>query len=196
MSGAFPLGSPNSINLRSVSPTRVSVSHSQKRQTRSSLSHRWAIKLNFANRIPFEYRQIEGFMDAQHGQAETFTIVLPLYPLGTWLGSPVVNGAAQTGYTLNLRGFTASQMGVIKSGDIFKSANVAKVYRAVADANSDAGGLVAVTLNCQLVASPADGEAITFSSVPFTVANTSDNVETALAAAIVGSMGLDLIEVP
>jgi hypothetical protein len=196
MSGVFPLTNADSFTLRSVSPARVSVSHSQKRVARSTLSHRWHIKVGFSNRSAAEYRQIEGFMDAQHGQAETFTIVLPPDPLGTWLGAPVVNGAAQTGYTLNLRGFTANQTGVIKSGDIFKSANVAKVYRAAADANSDAGGLVAVTLNCQIVASPADGEAITYSDVPFTVANTSDNVETAYAAAMIGSMGLDLIEVP
>lgn len=196
MSGVFPSISPNSVSLRGISPTRVSVSHSQKRAARSSLSHRWSIKLSFANRSVSEYRQIEGFMDAQHGQAETFTIVLPGSPQGTWLGSPVVDGAAQTGYTLNLRGFTASQTGVIKAGDIFKTANVAKVYRAVADANSSAGGLVAVTLNCQLVASPADGETITFSSVPFTVASTSDNVESAYAAAMIGSMSVELIEAP
>lgn len=196
MSGVFPSVSPTSVSLRSNSTTRVSVSHSKKRQARSALAHRWSIKLNFANRITSEYHQIEGFMDAQHGQAETFTLILPLVPLGTWPGSPVVNGAAQTGYTLNLRGFTASQTGVIKAGDILKSANVAKVYRATADANSNATGLVAVILNCQLVASPADGEAITFSSVPFTVANTSDIIETAIAAALIGSMGIDLIEVP
>lgn len=196
MSGVFPLTNADSIGLRSNSTTRVSVAHSKKRQARSALAHRWSIKLNFSNRSVDEYRQIEGFMDAQHGQAETFTVVMPITPLGTWPGSPVVNGAAQTGYTLNLRGFTASQTGVIKQGDILKSANVAKVYRATADANSDAGGLVAVTLNCQLVTSPADGEAIVSSNVPFTVANTTDVIETALAAALIGSMGIDLIEVP
>jgi hypothetical protein len=195
MSGVFPLTNADAFHLASLSQTRISVAHSQKRVARSSLSHRWSIKLGYNNRSAAEYRQIEAFMDAQHGRAETFTVVLPITPQGTWLGSPAVNGAAQTGYTLNLRGFTASQTGVVKTGDLFKSANVSKVYRAVADANSDGTGLCAVTLNCQLVASPADGEAITFSSVPFTVASTSDNVETSYAAAMIGSMALELVEV-
>lgn len=196
MSGVFPLSTADSISLRGVSPSRVSVSHSQKRQVRSTGSHRWAIQMSFKNRSLSEYRQLEAFMDAQHGQAETFTIVVPATQQGSWVGAPVVDGASQTGFTLNLRGFTASQTGVVKAGDIFKTANIAKVYRAVADANSDAGGLVAVTLNAQLITSPADGEGIVHSDVPFTVSSNSDNVETAYAAAMIGSMSIDLIEVP
>lgn len=196
MSGAFPLTNADSVNLRSLSPTRVSVSHSQKRVARSSLSHRWAIKLGFSNRTMAEYRQIEAFMDAQHGQAETFTVVPPLAPLGSWVGTPVVDLASQTGYSLNLRGFTASQTGVIKAGDVFKCANSAKVYRATADCNSDSSGKCTVTLNCQLVSSPSDGEVITYSSVPFTVASTLDNVETAITANMIGNMTVELIEAP
>ena len=196
MSGSFPLTNADSVSLRGISPTRVSVSHSQKRMARSSLSHRWSIKIGFSNRTMAEYRQIEGFMDARRGQYDSFTVVPPLAPLGSWAGTPVVDLGSQAGYTLNLRGFTPSQSKVIKVGDVFKTSNIAKVYRATADADSDVAGKCTVSLCCQLVASPIDGEAIIFNNVPFTVASTSDNVETAITANMIGNMTIELIEAP
>lgn len=198
MSGTFPSVLPAQVILRSITPTRVSVAHSMKRIARSRGAHRWGIRLSFNPMSRSSWSQVQGFMAAQRGQWDTFTLVLAGYtvPQGTWPGSPVVDVAGQSGLTLNLRGFTASQTGVVKSGDLFKIANDAKVYMATADANSDGAGKAAVSINTPLCASPADGAVITSSNVPFTVAATADSFENALHPGMIGQIDLDLIEVP
>ena len=61
----------------------------------------------------------QGFFAKLNGIVGTFR--LPFYqrtaPRGIATGTPVVDGASQTGITLNTRGWTASQTGIMKSGD-------------------------------------------------------------------------------
>lgn len=111
---------------------------------------------------------------------------LQLHTTGTFPGTPQVNGASQSGSTINLKGFTATQNGVLQPGDIISFANVYGVnpvnYQQVGTGsanlaqfvvqnvvNSDGSGNATVTILPAIVTSgpyqnvtgsPADGAAV------------------------------------
>ena len=198
MSGALPtVINPTTVTLRSVQPTRVSVSHSLKRQARSSNAQRWALSFGYQVMSRALLAPLYAFLLGQRGQADTFTTVLPGHtaPQGSWTGTPVVNGASQTGSSINVSGFTASQTGIAKAGDLLKFAGHTKVYMVTADANSSVSGTATLSIQPALMQSPATNEAITSSNVPFTVARTSDSMDSGIQAGPLYSLSLDMIEV-
>lgn len=102
---------------------------------------------------------------------------------GIATGTPLVNGASQTGANLVTDGWTASQTGILKQGDVFTIAGVYHVnpiskvstgvlqqFVATADCNSDGVGNSTVPISPSIVTSgpyqtvsgsPADNAAIT-----------------------------------
>ena len=197
MSGALPTRpAPARATLRSVQPTRVSVAHSLKRQARTRGAQRWGMRFAFPPMKRAEFAALHAFLLSQRGQADTFTTVLPGHtaPQGTWAGAPVVSGAGQSGASVALSGFTASQTGVAKAGDLLKFAGHSKVYMVTADANSSGTGTATLSIQPALIASPANGEALTTSSVPFTVALASDNLDANLSPGVIYGLEIDLVE--
>jgi len=100
------------------------------------------------------------FLLSLKGRAGTFTMGDPTgrVPRGTVPGTPVVDGASQTGGTLNVRGFTASQTGVLKAGDYLQIGTALVIN--LLDANSDGGGLATLEIWPGLRIAPADGASI------------------------------------
>lgn len=84
-------------------------------------------------------------------------------PRGIATGTPLIDGAGQTGQTVNTKGWTANQTGILKAGDWFQlgSGATTRLHKVLADANSDAGGLAAIDIWPALRASPADNDPIT-----------------------------------
>jgi hypothetical protein len=191
MSGTFPsTPKPASCSLRSFSPTFVSVSHSLRRQARSRGGQRFAISLTWPPMLRAKFAPIFAFAIKQRGQYETFQIVLPApysSPQGSWAGSALVDGAAQVGRAVNLKGYTPSAAGVIKAGDLFKFNGHTKVYVATADANADGAGKVAgLAIEPALVTSPADGESVQSSGsrLPSRSPATSPSIRSCLAESL------------
>ena len=198
MSGTLPtLQGPANATLTSIQPTRISVSHSLKRQARTSNAQRWAISFVWPPMKRSVFMAYYAFLLAQRGQADTFVCTMPGHTAaqGTWSGSPVVSGAGQTGRSVVLGGFTASQAGVAKAGDLIKFAGHTKVYMVTADAASNVSGVATVAIEPALVASPANGESVVSSNVPFTVAMTSDNLDMALSPGMMAALSVSVIEV-
>jgi len=83
-------------------------------------------------------------------------------PFGTISGSPTVNGASQTGKTIN----TSAITGTLKHGDFIKFANINIVYDITADVSN---GATAITISPAIYegGSPANGAAITYTGVTF-----------------------------
>lgn len=83
-------------------------------------------------------------------------------PRGIATGTPLVDGANQTGKTLNTKGWTPSQTGIMLPGDYIQlgSSSSARLYMVTAAANSDASGKAALTLSHELRTSPSDSAAI------------------------------------
>ncbi|MDY7002151.1 MAG: hypothetical protein SVS15_10280, partial [Thermodesulfobacteriota bacterium] len=137
MSGTFPT-SPALAGLKITSntPTFVSTAHSLKRQVRSRGGHRWLIEGEYPPMTRDEFAPVYAFAVAQRGQYETFTFVLPglKTPQGSIPGTPVVDGADQTGRSIDTKGWTASQSGILKAGDYIKFNGHAKVYMVTQDA--------------------------------------------------------------
>lgn len=112
------------------------------------------------------------------------------HTVGLHNGTPVINGASQTGATLNIDGFTAST-GTVRVGDKFTIANVNKVhpqtkqdlgvvqqFTITAAATANASGEIAASISpsidatgpyATVSASPADGAAITWLGTNSTV---------------------------
>ncbi len=197
MSALPTIINPTSVTLSAIQPTRISVSHSLRRQARSSNAQRWALKFGYTL-LPRAYlTQFYGFLLNLRGQADTFTTTLPGHttPQGSWAGTPVVSGSGQTGASVNLSGFTALQTGIVKAGDLLQFSGHTKVYMATADASSSGAGTATVSIRPALMVSPASGEAVTSSNVTFTVALASDSMDTSIQAGPLYALNIDMVEV-
>jgi hypothetical protein len=87
-------------------------------------------------------------------------------PRGSAPGSPQVDGASQTGITLNTKGWTASQTGILLQGDWISvgSGATTRLHKNLTDANSDGTGKATLDIFPPIRESPADSAAITTSS--------------------------------
>ena len=172
MSGTFP-SSPafKSLSVSSVQPTFVSRSISGRRQSRQIGGQYFRMRATFPSMTRAEFAPIYAFVMAQRGRYESFTLIPPVLNagLGSPAGTPLVNGASQTGRSIVTDGWNAS-ITIFKAGDYLKFANHDKVYTVTADATSNGSGASTITIEPALVTSPADDSAITYTSVPFTVA--------------------------
>jgi hypothetical protein len=78
-----------------------------------------------SNNIAKQYR--EGFMGRTGGFDFMENTLWPSHTVGDWSGTVLVNGAGQSGATLNLDGFAAAGQ-VLKKGDVFTIAGVFRVH--------------------------------------------------------------------
>jgi hypothetical protein len=156
------------VLVSSITPTLRSYSQSMKRQVRSRGGQRWGVRLVWPPMLIATFAPMKAFLATLRGGFNTCTYVLPSpqdVPLGTWAGSPAVDGASQTGRAIALKGFTAGA--TVKAGDFLKFSD-SKIYMATADGTaSGAGKIASQAIEPALIVSPADGETITATSVPF-----------------------------
>lgn len=106
-----------------------------------------------------------GFLAALRGIAGVFQLGDPLRttPRGSASGTPLVNGANQTGFSLLIKGFTANATGVLKAGDWIQVGY--RAYRMQAALNADVSGHATASIWPNLRESPGDGDAIVTSGV-------------------------------
>jgi hypothetical protein len=91
-------------------------------------------------------------------------------PRGAATGTPLVNGAGQTGNELITDGWTNSITGILKAGDYIQlgSGATSRLYKVLDDVNSDGSGNATLTLWPDLRSAPADNAAITVSNTKTT----------------------------
>jgi hypothetical protein len=118
----------------------------------------WAYDLEFTTRQGPEARQLSAFFDALGGARGTFTFRDPTIRNPTGLGTPLVNGAGQTGNTLITNGWTGSGL---LAGDFFSlgTSTALRLYRMTADAVPSAGAATLAFVPA-LRSSPADNAAL------------------------------------
>lgn len=189
MSGSYPLITGfRSVAFRSLHTSLVEKAQSGKRQARDFGGHQWLFGVEHLRLTAANFWPLYTFLTAQRGQYESFQIVLPdkATPRGAasagGIGTPLVNGAAQTGRSLNVDGFTPNINGMLKAGDIFKLAGHSKVYMLTADASTASLGQTTLFFEPALRQSPADNEAITIYDVPFTVMLTQGEISYELSS--------------
>ena len=172
MSGTFPTSPAfQSLAVSSFQSTFVSRSISGRRQARQIGGQYWIMRASFPPMTRAQFAPIHAFVMAQRGRYESFTLTPPVIStgLGSPAGTPLVNGADQTGRSVVTDGWNNAST-IFKAGDYLKFANHDKVYTVTADATSSGAGAATISIEPALITSPANDSAITYSSVPFTVA--------------------------
>ena len=200
MSGTFPTSPAfSSLIVQSVQPTFISRSISGRRQARQTHGQYFKMTASFPPMTRAQFAPINAFIAKQRGQYESFQVVPPVLNagLGSPAGTPLVNddgGASQTGRSVVTDGWSNS-ITIFKAGDYLKFANHDKVYTVTADATSDGSGDSTISIEPALITSPADDSAITYTSVPFTVAMTTRVQEFSTGTSGLYKYELDLEEV-
>lgn len=198
---AFPTAKgPTTVSISSLQTTLVSRARSGKRQTRRRGAAIWNIVANWAALSPVQWKALYGFVSAQAGQFASFTWVIPgipgsgTTPSGSWAGVPVVDGANQVGTSLNIKNLTPGATNIAVAGDVFALAGSTKVYMISQNANADGSGKATISFSGPMIASPADGAALTTSNVAFTLAFTDDQQQLAFSDMMYGSLTLNFAE--
>lgn len=117
-------------------------------------------QVSFPAMSRYSYDAWSAFVAECRGQLNCFQLGDPkaVYPKGSALGSPVVNGAAQTGYSLVTRGWTANSTGLLLFGDYIQIEY--RLYRVLDNVTSDGSGNATISVWPNLRDQPADGTAI------------------------------------
>ena len=198
MSGAFPTTPiANAIKIKNNQTTIVSTSISGRRQARQLQNQRWEMTVSFPIMTRANFAPIFAFINSQRGRKETFTYTPPIIDdsLGTETGSVLVNGVhAVADTTIAMDGFAGDGAGRFKAGDFIKFASHDKVYMVVSDVTSSSNAAT-VTIEPPLTTALADNEAVTYDSVPFTVALKNDAQEFQIGQDAFFRYELDFIEV-
>jgi len=199
MSGQFPT-SPNfrSLNFKDNRPTLVNQTLSGKKQVRQIGSQYFSFTVQMPPLQQEKSQEVFAFLQKQKGSFEDFTIVAPLDNLGAGKSETDIQvvGAHTSGdASIALDGFTASQTGALKAGDLIKFANHSKVYMVRDTADSLSAGEMTLTIEPNLVASLADNEAVTVNKPSFTVYLENNEIMYSTDASGFYSISFDVREV-
>lgn len=114
-------------------------------------------------------------------------------PRGIGTGTPLVNGASQTGHSLITDGWTTGQTNIMRAGDPIEVGGY--YYLVVEDENSDGGGNATLEIEPKLRTSPSNGAAITVTNPKVKMRLTSDNIGWEESTAILYRFQFSAIEV-
>lgn len=122
--------------------------------------------------IPFNVRSVSGraFLEQINrfwNQAIAFDLVHPDYqtPNGAGGGTPLVNGAGQTGQALAIDGATPNVTNWLRAGDLLRIGGLTPVYHVQADVSTDGTGAATLQVLPSIQAAPADNAALTITGV-------------------------------
>ena len=100
------------------------------------------------------------FLLSLRGRHGTFLMGDPARatPRGVATGTPVIDGADQTGEALATRGWTPDTTGILRAGDYIQIGQ--RLHKVLTDTDSDASGAATLDIWPRLRESPADGALI------------------------------------
>ena len=199
MSGQFPT-SPNfrSINFKDSRPTLLNQTLSGKKQVRQIGSQYFSFTVQMPPMQQEKSQEVFAFLQKQKGSFEDFTITAPLDNLGAGKSETdiLVAGTHTAGdASIALDGFTASQTGALKAGDLIKFANHSKVYMIQSDINADSSGALTVLISPNLVTALTDNLAVTVNKPQFTVYLESNEIMYSTSASGFYTISFDVREV-
>lgn len=158
---------PSGYTLNGISSAAMSQSpFSGSQQVQLLQSEYWSFSLSLPPMNSAQAKEWFAAMKSLKGKYGTFLWGDPIWttPVGTWGGTPVIDGASQNGYVLNVRGLSAAA--TIKAGDFFQIGDGAtrRLHMATVDAVADGSGLAAIDIWPALREPTTDGISITPSS--------------------------------
>jgi len=170
MAITYPIAFPTvrgvmSLNWRAMRVDALSQSgFTLAQQVVRHAGQRWEADVTMPPLERAEAAQFDGFLLKLDGRKGTFTFTPPdaALPRGAIGGTPVVDGASQTGAELAIRGATTNVTGWLLAGDFIQlgSASTTRLHKVVSDANTDGSGNVTLDIWPNLRSSPADGATV------------------------------------
>lgn len=160
----YPSLTPTSIEWSLQSNTQNFISPLDKTtQTLELVGARWMATLLYQNLTAANARTLMAFLTSLNGASGRFYLHdhSLTSPRGVGTGTPLVDGASQTGSSLDTDGWTADQAGIMLAGDWFEVNGELKMITEDIDSTGDAATLV---FTPQLRASPANNDPIDVSS--------------------------------
>lgn len=138
-----------------VSVFESPLSRASQQQVRGG--SRWRSDVILAPMAMKDARPVLAWLENIQASGDFFTLgdVESRVPQGAATGTPLLDGANQTGSSLSTKGWTASVTALLKAGDFIQIGDELK--RVVSDVNSDAGGNAVVHITPPMRGSFADG---------------------------------------
>lgn len=174
MAISYPLTFPTITGVRRIALRgRSAVARTESaftfgQQIQAHAGQRWEAEVSLPPMKRASAEEWIAFLLSLNGMEGTFLMGDPngAAPRGVATGTPVVKGASQTGASLVTDGWTISQTGILKVGDYIQlgSGSSTRLYKVLADANSDGSGNATFDIWPDLRSSPGDNDALTVSS--------------------------------
>lgn len=171
MAITYPLTLPTATGVSEISWSRESAVaasesiFSKKVQVTDWLGKRLVATVRLPPMTEAQVREWHGFFSALNGLLGTFWLgpTLDKAQKGVATGTPLINGASQSGTTIATDGWTANTTGILKAGDWIQIGN--HLYMVTQDADSGATtGPASLEIWPQLRTVPADNDPITLSN--------------------------------
>lgn len=166
MSITFPVTPPTAFKTQAVTWKQISVvsfaisPFTGNRQAQPMQGQYWEFDLTLPPLLRANAQAVAAFLWSLNGPQGTFYYgpVLDGVPLGVGTGSPVVNGANQSGQDVATRGWTPNTTGILKAGDWVQVGQY--LHRNLVDVNSDSSGNATLSLWPNLRPAILDGTTI------------------------------------
>lgn len=159
---------------------------------------RWAAEVQLAAMKRADAEYWVAFLATLKGRKGTFLMGDPIGATarGIATGTPLVNGASQTGQTLITDGWTINQTGILKAGDWIQlgSGLTSRLHKVLQDANSDGTGNATLELWPGPRTAPADNAAIVVASTKGLWRLTSNTRDYDIRAAQIFGMTFSCVE--
>ena len=137
-------------------------------QAQASSGQMWQADVSLPPMKRADAEQWIAWLVSLRGQYGTFNMGDPVgcALLGAGGGTPIVNGASQTGEALIIDGCTASVTGWLKAGDYVQlgAAGTATLHKVLADVNTNASGQTTLSLWPYIRSAPADNATVVISN--------------------------------
>lgn len=170
MAISYPVTFPASIGVSSINiraRTVVGVSASPFTGQQQVYRHQgqwWEAEVTLPPMKRSDAEQVIAFLLKMNGQYGTFLLgdFSSAAPRGVGTGTPLVNGASQTGDELVTDGWTADTTGILKAGDWIQlgSGSNTRLHKVLDDVDSDGSGNATINIFPSLRESPADDDAV------------------------------------
>jgi hypothetical protein len=174
MAISYPLALPTHTGIRSIelrATNAVAYARSPftfAGQAFAYSGQMWQAEVTLPPMKRADAEQWVAWLISLRGQFGTFLLGDPIggTARGTPTGTPLVNGANQTGGTLNIDGASNSVTGWLKAGDYIQlgTGSSARLHKVLQDANSNGSGQVSLDLWPHIRTAPADNAAVTVSN--------------------------------
>ena len=175
MAITYPLSFPTSgiANVRLIARNVVGTSLSPftlKQQVVQHQGQRWEADITLPPMKRDDAETWISFFMKLYGSYGTFTMgdpngATPRGSAATTAGTPVVNGASQTGNELAIDGLPTSATGYLKAGDYIQlgTGTGSQLYKVLDDVDTNASGEATLTVWPDLRSTPADGATVVVS---------------------------------